>query len=795
MVSKKEKDLDKRVSTLKKEFFGVEKKDENEVEEMEKIFNKLRNIKKKIAPNSNDDIMGFFNTTFQRQNSVDNHLRRANTKRGLANNDDIKGIFEKEVSSSSISSMMLREMGRIKAYDNYEIIVSLIPYLKEILNTYTDNIINPDDFSKKAIRYFVETETTMATEDREASIKVFNKRTKELEKKYAVEEKIRSYIQESLKLGDSFLFIKKIGDSLEELVRKRGYDNYYGNKINEELNILKEDNTGIFQGDTFEKSLSESILIKNFKESDNKKKKDVVSEIKTKLLKIVNKNFVLEDKTLQLFEEDDLKMLATKQNEKLGSTQILSEAEKKQGKEDDEDLKLIKGSVIKKLDPKKVVKLEFNGICYGYYYIENIYRDSSLAYNNFTSISSDIKDIINTAESGNKKDGMAAREKEKFIFNILSDLIVEKIDRKFIVKNKQFKRIILSYLESEDKLKSDGMRILFIPPEEIIHWVPNNEDNVYGDSIFKYIMFFAKIYLITLLTQLMMKITRSADKRLWYIEAGLEKDQEQVISSFINDLKNKEIKMSDFDDVDYVMKSVGQFKDYYMPSFDGDKPVEMETLEGQEADMNNEFLEFLNKFIINGTGVPSSFIESLNEVELAKTLTLQNQKFVRRVLAAQKAFTPALNTFITTLYRNEYEDDTEIEEKKDDSKKNKEVKADDIRCYFLAPISLSMMNMEEEITKAETIAEEMAIMLLPDAVEKVVDGSFLVNDDNRESVRTALKNKIKRELLPNLPWDMGDDYLQEVIKGILDNKEVIKEINKKTAEEEESNLDSEDEEM
>lgn len=46
--------------------------------------------------------------------------------------------------------------------------------------------------------------------------------------------------------------------------------------------------------------------------------------------------------------------------------------------------------------------------------------------------------------------------------------------------------------------------------------------------------------------------------------------------------------------------------DYFIPQHDGNKPVDMEIIQGQDVQMDNDFMEYLRKAIISGLGVPSS---------------------------------------------------------------------------------------------------------------------------------------------------------------------------------------------
>ena len=60
-------------------------------------------------------------------------------------------------------------------------------------------------------------------------------------------------------------------------------------------------------------------------------------------------------------------------------------------------------------------------------------------------------------------------------------------------------------------------------------------------------------------TTMMMKISRSMDKRIFYIEVGVDGQTEDTIHSFAKDMKTRDIKLNDLQDLDAILNFVGQF--------------------------------------------------------------------------------------------------------------------------------------------------------------------------------------------------------------------------------------------
>ena len=104
----------------------------------------------------------------------------------------------------------------------------------------------------------------------------------------------------------------------------------------------------------------------------------------------------------------------------------------------------------------------------------------------------------------------------------------------------------------------------------------------------------------------MLKLSRSADHRTFYIETGLSNDIEGIIQDFVREIRAKEVKMADLNSIDTILNNIGQFQDYFIPQFDGQKSIDIDTTPGQQVDMDNDLLEYLKKAMISGMGIPAS---------------------------------------------------------------------------------------------------------------------------------------------------------------------------------------------
>jgi len=228
------------------------------------------------------------------------------------------------------------------------------------------------------------------------------------------------------------------------------------------------------------------------------------------------------------------------------------------------------------------------------------------------------------------------------------------------------------------------------------------------DPVYKDITFFAKLYLSILTNNLLIKLGRAHDKRVFYINVGTDAAYEQAIQGVIEDVKTKDYKMENLNDFNTVLQlAPGRFDDYFMPSINGEHPVEIETLQGMDVDMNNEFVEYLKNSMMSGMGVPRNLIDVTSEVDYARSISAMNANFVRSVVRYQKKFTPPFTRLYQKLYTNEYKYNGNEESQ------TGIIDIQSIRVQFPSPATLAMTNITEQIQSVDTTADFIASQLMP----------------------------------------------------------------------------------
>lgn len=591
------------------EVYGTDENfhDENN-RDLADIRNTINSITQQYKRNTGDDIIEFFNALSFNQNTSKSKKNVENeTKKQLM---DISNVIE-HPEMFNITEIFSQEMSRIQLYNSYRLIYENIPQMTQALNTYVDNILSPDDFTKRIFNIAYKNVLLNAT-----NVTVDNKEIvdncEKLIDLYDLEDLSKKILTEALTIGDCFVSVLNIGKELERTIlsedgtllqqdthiKQLTMDDIVLSETeiiqlssildNKNINIPKRPNkeehfknANSSNVKSLTESFNELVDIYNedtriFNEESDKIKHDLaeminsiqISEDYTCLFESnleAQKEFLNEDKKTTLFNN-----YTDPRENTFNNANKRKITKRKKGK--DEKI-TVKGSIIKILKPDRIVKLSLDNTEFGYYYIENLenspdylttgsYSMTSNIFTNFKSQQTDKPDMMNA--------------KYRLISDVFVRNLAKKIDKKFINTHPEFKNLIYNLLQ-QNYILNKQVRIVYLKPDEVIHFGHGTEE--YKDSIYKPIHFSAKLYLAVLTSQVMLRLVRSPEKRAFYLEVDLDADTEAVVQSFIRDTKTKDIKMSNFgQDINTIMNSIGTFNDYFIPVVDGQKPVEIDTL-------------------------------------------------------------------------------------------------------------------------------------------------------------------------------------------------------------------------
>lgn len=634
--------------------------------------------------------------------------------------------------TTSAVQLMTAEQGRIINYSNYKAIVDNIPEMALAKDTYLANILSPDDYTKTIFNITYKSSNKTDEEIVKGNIK-------KIIQKYNIEDLIEKIIDNTLTYGDCFVSVlpydREIGKFLAQTSAKQmlneGLESPLYQKLDEQMHLTERMYSEVLTEDMVSEVISvEEQQALNEAFGTNINVNQFVTDVVNDKIKINSVTELLRNRAEAendiLFSKHDIE---TKKNKKSNKKNI------------GEDLQ-INGADVKILDADKMVALEVDGINYGYYYIEPGFqgaKDQPYNANNpkayaaaSNPLNPTIQPQLQTAPGESAANPVAQNlnisdEKLGLISNVLLKALSKKLNKKYINDNKQFKDLLFNLLKQK-YLFEKGVSITYFLPEEIVHFK--------ADSIFSKIVFYAKLYIALLTNTVIIKLGRAHDKRIYYIQTGVDNNHEQAIMKVVQDVKTKEFKMSNLGSVASILQlNPGQFDDYYMPVVNGERPVDIETIQGMDQDINNDFMEFLRRSMVLGTDLPTAFLEAKDNIEFARQIAAQNANFCRQIIRWQKKLTKPSEQLIKLiyLYENKYTLD------KDNASDN--ININDITITYPSPASLNLTNLIETLTQVDSLAEYVTKVYVPDKM-----------DQSNTDIQSAFKQTVIKKMITQIDW-------------------------------------------
>lgn len=472
-------------------------------------------------------------------------LSQKNATQTKKNMQKVVVDFKKSMSNNDAAQELVKVRKEYKAslYSSYDLIVSIIPKMRLALNTFANSIISPDDFSKRSLSVFFNEKNLTETDREEVA-----SRLRMIIEKYGLEKELKEDVIDALVKGEKFWAVLSMNDELKGLLKESaqskngGYTTLEGqcrSMLNEhyatrEETVLLEDGLELFM------------------DADKKLTKERFAE---DLDEFLSETFAI-GKAEQFLSEH---VTLLEEVENSGVFKIHDPSAKGEDSKDDMPDAAIDGlqlssdtAVLKKLKAENTVKLEFDGKVYGYVYVDTITIDekdktqrtgSGLASPDPNAqpnlVTTSVQNVLYSSNDIDKgvtggKKTVINDPKLMFIADTFVNRLSKKQNVKLLKKSEQLKYVVYHSLITRRITKDEKVRVLFFTPDEVVH-IDRKQ------SIFDNVLFFAKLYIATLITILMQNIVRGADKRAYYVDIGLENDAANAINSVIRDIKTKEL--------------------------------------------------------------------------------------------------------------------------------------------------------------------------------------------------------------------------------------------------------------
>lgn len=746
-------------NVLEQSFFGFDTK------ETEQNLNAISaSARKGISKINSYAVTGKRPDVVQFLNEVMLDSRRAKVTGNKAHNYQ---SFIDQVETGEVNLIFNNEQNRFQRYRSIDAVCTMIPQLSRILKLYRDMIISPNDFKNTDFNFIIK---NLDAEDEEG-IELKQDALKRLDEQYRISEELSvKIVGDLVKYGDAFAIVLDFEKEITDLLKQQtAFESANMNmRDNSDMTLAKED--AEFLNETVKKMINEEYSKFKSLKGEKAGRIPVANDLTPdQWVQQIDDFMKMEysENLLNILGNDEVEIIRDIHDDNNlhyidgEGYSIASEAAGRTNKYN------LTGSIVRHLEPSKVIKVEVGGTVIGYYYLDVIFADStadSLSYDPDSCPACDLTYTNNRMYSFvshmNTKGAASTNSRAQMLADIFTRRMAQKLNKRFIAKNSQFREFIYTILKTNQKIQKTTM--MFIPASKIIHF--KNGTRTYGEGVIDSVLYFAKLYVLSLLSALMQQIILGKDKQIYYIDTGLDEDSEGAVQAFIADLKSREITIDDFSDVTSIFNRVTKSNAMFIPTVDGKKAVEFDTFSGQEAQFNNDFLTEMLKNIISGTGFPTGWLDSgMADIEFATQLVQQNGNVLKNIMSYQKISNRGFTEMFRKLYTNEKLNLGTIE----------------FEAQYPPPTTLDSKQIEEAMQRAQGIA---------DFIIQTVMGDTPSQED--EAAKPMFKREIVKKYMSNIDWKEMEDLLR---KAREDQKEFdLVQQRKQDSQEEDSQPESDD---
>jgi hypothetical protein len=531
---------------------------------------------------------------------------------------------------------------------DYEVFRRAIPQVSRVINLLLNSIVTPEAITSEifSLEYSIESE---AKKSIAAKIK----------DKYELNLKVKTIVENYLVIGMEYITVVPYRSIVEAIKQDQLSTTGKSDLVRESALIIldkdKKKNPSILTEasvmDAFEEKLQEKFKAMGVdgKASSLSKLNESVNEYISNIKVYKSNKKMAYDAALveAVMNTDGELLIESSYDEMMDSVPKIktnnSNSQAAEGllnatNKSDYDKLQILGCKIERLDPARVWPLRIKDTTIAYIYIEER-RDESLRMNlrgNFQQNFSFYKASTNDYNDQNMK------MIENQILRSIGNSVLSNISPKFLEANFDNMDVLYEFLRDR-QIHKEARDIIILHPDDVIEFRRQQ------GSIMKDALFFLKLYMLLILSNILTKVRKGSDRTVWSVSNGLSNDIEESVMEAIEAVQQSQVRWSDVGTISGIIGSVGSVVDLFVPqSQDGEQPIKPEVISGQQVDMDEPFLQFLMKSIILSFNVPSVIVDFAEEVEFAKTLSMANLDIASSSAHAQAE----LNTPLTKLLRH-----------------------------------------------------------------------------------------------------------------------------------------------
>lgn len=499
-------------------------------------------------------------------------LRRLDRRNSVSTENLFKSVEDLFNDQALLNTLFVNEdIHKYIAGQNYQydLICKYIPRLLDALEIKRDNVLCADNFSKKFLN-------PKSVKSNKEEMQIFANNCAKMERDYELADFLEKTYMNTSKYGEDFVYVVPYDLAFKRLLKKANYRR--NNARLGQINFLGETEAMIAKGRTLTKydvlecvheNYIDSAEYKSYvtsiketfpvEESPNSKFKGFAVNLHFNdtnvILDSINEAVIVRDKAdLDRFKscaagfveavteakaEDNKNSIfkdVAKKNDKL--SKATSDGLIIPGELDNKDPNKISkdffGAVLERLPRENVVPVYIGKKCLGYYYFD--FKEDPGACG-FCGGHHPTPGISNAANYSYEM----TQDQQEMAIRFIASRISANIDTHFINTNKDLKEEIYAILQYNDKFdiaRTNDIGVSFIPAEDIIHcYFELDEKTHRGISDLQKSVVPAMLYILLYLTDIMGKITRSTDKRVYYVKQNVETNVARTMMNVVQQIK------------------------------------------------------------------------------------------------------------------------------------------------------------------------------------------------------------------------------------------------------------------
>lgn len=400
----------------------------------------------------------------------------------------------------------------------------------------------------------------------------------------------------------------------------------------------------------------------------------------------------------------------------------------------------IGGTYIKYISKKNLIPIKTLNTVVGYYHILPVpkYASNRKGGNNGSANGLLSSSLFSSTNISQKKKDEAIQN----IADSISSSIVKQFSSKFVSTNAKYKNLIADCIIANGLVNNEYM-IQFIPPEDIIEFKINENEDGDGESMLSDSLFPAKLLLSIIICKMLNYVNNSGNKTIAHIYKGpigtVTKNQ---LDRVVRNLQETNATFNDLISPNLMFAKFARDNRIALPrAKNGNKLVEFETQEGQQVDMGTDYETKLEKMAILGTGVPSSFMDRIDDTQFSRQIISDNINFATKISSYQAD----LEEPTTALYRKLAENSSLPDVAKQIAVEKLEVK-------LPRPSVLANSNNSDQLQTLSSLAQ--------------LASGVVVGENNQDPNAPTLKDKLTKAIVvtnsPFFDWEKVESLYKDI---------------------------------